>query len=493
MRIFDGLKFGKKYSKEEIELMMDTADEQLKSGDLSSASRIYEKVIHSRKARRDEIKDLSIAAFGKLYNIKYNLYPLECLDFLEKEININPRNEEAYRLLIDYFKGRDEKLEIKYSESYFQDNRRSPLALNYYLEALMYCNREKVASKFVKDFERKIDRKTNEAQIYELIDYHFKYYSDHGRARKLMTKLDDILDEKGKRYWYYCAKIGWEESNGTAIHMSLENLDNALKFDDKYIEALLLRAEILIESGRVIRARDIYRRVLRLDPENDGVKELLIEINNTIEEMKEQEKMMYSFIDPEQMSRTDNIVTLQTFSNKMITDRYSISNLNNKEASDFAFLGSNEQEKIIEKMKRGYFSEALSLIERDSTEEDRTVRINWLKGLLLVLQGEFRSAQDIDDKFWKISPNSLSEEILMSDFSGLYVNIEDELDHYNRKSNELGVSKRFTFKDLGKVELNEISMNDAISFLKEPSEDGFLGNIKPRVKEHELLIFEKNN
>ena len=79
---------------------------------------------------------------------------------------------------------------------------------------------------------------------------------------------------------------------------------------------------------------------------------------------------------------------------------------------------------------------------------------------------------------------------MQKDFAGFFVNIEDEIDHYNRKSNEVGIMRRFKLDDIEKLDLEEKTIRGMITFMISPDESGYLENIKPKIKEDVLQVLQ---
>ncbi len=453
---------------------------------ISDVLETYDLIFSSRQIMRQETYDLYSNAFWKYYDILSLYYPSKVIDILKKHVKDHPLNEDAFNLIIFYYKNNDKDMWLKYSRTYFNKNPNSPLALECLLESLINNGKEIEAFKLTEQIGDRANSSKNIEMIFSISNFYLDYYQNYKKARKFLNISKNCFDEKPKKYWYLTAKLEWITSPDRSLYQCLELIDKALEIDEYYYEALILKGEILFKSGRVLKSRQIYEIALKNNQEKNELLRILQEINDHIEELKEQEKLMYSFLNNISAENNLDPLTLEIFSNNMLNTN---DHIGNQKIIDYSRMGLPNIHELSILLKKEMYTEALNSIDGELLNNGFNVKLNWMKGFIFLMKGDYKSAQKIDDEFWKTTPTNLLDEILINDFAGIFVNIVDEIDYYNRKSNERGINRRFSLNDMERVKGGAPFIEDAIKFLMCTNDGAFLENIKPVIRKEELVVF----
>jgi len=319
-------------------------------------------------------------------------------------------------------------------------------------------------------------------------------FGDFLNARRISDITLESDKQKTREFWLLRARIMRRYSGLTT---SMECIDNALKEDATYADALKMKGDMLLEIGRVMGARDAYRAAFEIDPENFEVRDILSKLEKDINERLEYERMMYSGVDINRLIRDGFHVFQEMIPNPFLADQKTPvhdpgwDQPQDSRIMEFSFDNAPSDRPsvlidLFDLLVSKRFQQAIDVIDTELKDHPGDTRLNLLKGTVLMMKGQYKSAQRIDDSFWQSPPSTLRDEMLQRDFNGIFVNIDDEIDFHNQKKHKMsgGVAhRRFGFSDLAPLQMSEDMLSGLMDFARSPTEKGFLTHLKPRILE----------
>lgn len=491
--------FKEKYHINDFKKMYSKANSLLKKRKADEAVKIYQDIINYNLGNDIEFTKIKIDSLWKIYDIYKNFNEEYAIYTLENLIKIKA-DKKAFKKIIEYYSKKDLKIQLNYAKAYRKSYPDDMDAYHSEISAFVKSKREKKAKQLCDLLETRIYKKKYPQYMDSLTEIYYDIFLDYDNALRISDDESRLKQPKTREFWYNRAKIMYKLSKNIEARRCIEN---ALKKDATYFEALVFKGDLLYESGRLIGAREAYSYAMEVDPDSIEVQNYIYSLNKQIEQKLNFEKEIYEGVDFDRLEKEGLPIpeNLGFFRKEKILEAiidedqkpfpdsniYGISGLFN----EISKIG--KEKPILEEIRSLLLTEeleiALKKIDSKLSSGTMDIRLLYIKGIAYLMKGEIRKAQSIDDLFWQTSPKSISEELIQRDFNGIFVNIEDEMDYYNQKVNEICegiIERRFTFEDFEPIDLNEQFIEQIFMFINSPSEDPFLSLVKPKIKKKEI-------